>query len=106
MIILKRHANSFVLTSIESEEFFKITQKFFDIFKKDFNASGINLFTNIGQSAGQNILHLHFHLISRTSDEKISPFALINDKNLYKTLQQLTEKEILEKVNTIKKASI
>ena|SRR3989344_7014347 len=103
MIIPKRHINSLALTSAELEELFKTAQKFFDVFKKSFNASGINLFTNIGQSAGQQIPHLHFHLISRTSDEKISPFTLINDKNLYKALQQLTKEEILEKVSAIKK---
>jgi diadenosine tetraphosphate (Ap4A) HIT family hydrolase len=94
IIMPKRHFNSLAFSNIESAEFFTITQQLSALFIKQFNASGINLLANIGKSAGQKISHLHFHLISRRDNKT---------KNARKESKQLTGKEIIKKVDAIKK---
>lgn len=103
IIMPKRHFNSFAFSNIESAEFFTITQQLSALFIKQFNASGINLFANIGKSAGQKISHLHFHLISRHDNETKKPFSFISEKKEHKESKQLTGKEIIKKVDAIKK---
>ena len=51
---------------------------------KNLNASGIKITTNIGKSAGQEIMHTHFHLI---------PYYDHNEKNInnIEILNQITK---------------
>jgi histidine triad (HIT) family protein len=38
---------------------------------KDFNATGFNVVQNNFKSSGQEIPHLHFHILPRTDDDKL-----------------------------------
>lgn len=67
-----------------------------------FQATGINIFTNIGESAGQSIPHLHIHFITRFDNELISPFEILNSPEDRRNLPKLSEKVLLEKVKTFK----
>lgn len=71
-----------------------------------FQASGINIFTNIGKSAGQSIPHFHIHIITRFDDESRSPFQILNSPEDYKNLPRLNESELLKKVQISKNSFI
>lgn len=47
---------------------------------KNLNATGIKITTNIGKSAGQEIMHTHFHLIPYydTNEKKINNKEILN----------------------------
>lgn len=48
-----------------------------------YGATGLNLFTNDGRSAGQSVPHVHFHLFGRYEDEPANPFQVLNDLSLH-----------------------
>lgn len=79
-----------------------IIQKASTALSSAFQASGINIFTNIGKSAGQTIPHFHIHIITRFDDESRSPFQILNSPEDCKKLSRLTEKELLKRVEISK----
>lgn len=101
MIIPKEHTNSFNFTQNQSTEIFELINTFSNIFHSQLYATGVNVFSNIGASAGQTIPHLHFHIVARFDSEEESPFAILNDREKYKALKQLTKEEIEEQVQSL-----
>lgn len=104
MVIPKQHINSFQLSESASIEMLKLIQKLFDTCKEVLGATGMNVFSNIGESAGQTVPHLHFHIVSRFDNDE-SPFKILNDIEKYKALKQLTEEEIKERVMILNSAN-
>ncbi|MBL7096007.1 HIT family protein [candidate division KSB1 bacterium] len=103
MIVTKKHIDSFLdLTELEIKDFFKILKKISKSLKKTYKYDGINLFTNVGETAGQIIPHLHFHLILRFKDEKESPFNKLNNSKPHEIHKRLTREEIISRIKNIK----
>ncbi len=75
LIIPKRHVKDyFDLTDeevIACNELIKLIKK--EIELKDPSVEGFNLGTNVGQIAGQSILHCHIHLIPRRKGDVDNP---------------------------------
>ncbi len=99
MVIPKMHFMD--LKDLEAEELATIgiiIEKASTALSRAFQAGGINIFTNMGKSAGQSIPHFHVHIITRFDNELISPFQILNSPEDYKKLPRLDEKELLKKV--------
>ncbi len=104
MLVTKRHAQDFTrLYSSEASDLFAQVKKLDKIYQKLYKATGSNLFSNKGYSAGQSIPHCHFHLVPRKESESISPFAIFNDKGKYESLPRLTPKQIQNGIKRILK---
>lgn len=72
MIIPYRHvATPFELTEAEWLETRKLLTQVKSILDKH-NPSGYTLGWNVGEDAGQNVPHVHLHVISRFSDEPLA----------------------------------
>ena len=75
-------------------EFIKICNDLFETLKEKFKCNGINFFANFGTSAGQEILHTHFHIVPRYNNEIHSPFEILNNKELRSNLKSLPREEV------------
>lgn len=74
LIISKRHFDNFFLTTASEEEAInkalKAVKKIIDeLYKPD----GYNIGINIGEAAGQSVMHLHVHLIPRYLNDMDNP---------------------------------
>jgi len=99
IIIPVRHIGSFEnLNETEILEIHKIVNKILKFFRKKEKISGFNLFSNVGEKAGQHIPHFHWHLFIRLENEKISPYKILNNPKLK---EKLTKKEWLKRKNRI-----
>lgn len=66
LIIPKRHINSLEeLTEQEKVELFDILKETKAFLNGRYNPDGFNVGINMGEAAGQTIMHLHIHLIPR-----------------------------------------
>ena len=74
LFITKRHVKDFFETTLEERialfELVDIRKRELDI---EYNPSGYNIGINCGVAAGQTIMHLHIHLISRYENDVESP---------------------------------
>lgn len=94
MVMPVRHVETFA--ELDDEELLasaRIVKKIFNSFKNKKEASGFNLFTNVGRKAGQYVPHFHWHVFIRFDDEKVSPYKILNNTNL----RELITPEELEK---------
>ena len=75
LIITKRHVSSyFDLKKDEITELDKILkQQKKELINLDNTISGFNIGTNIGEDAGQSIMHCHIHLIPRRKGDMEDP---------------------------------
>lgn len=85
LVLPKKHYSD--LTEIEDYEYLKVMSIAKDLsksIKNTFNASGINLLNNCGETAGQTVMHFHVHIIPRYNNEdiKINFFDHSNAYNL------------------------
>ena len=71
--------------------------------QKNYNTSSYNLFTNVGVKAGQTIPHLHFHVMLRQPKEKTSPFVILNNPKLYKSLLAISPAKLRREIEKIRK---
>jgi histidine triad (HIT) family protein len=69
-------------------------KKFSIIVKEVMNADGINIGVNNGKAAGQEVFHLHFHIIPRFKDDglKLLPASDISEELLLKYTKLIKEK--------------
>ena len=103
MIMPIRHCeNIHALSSEETADIFAMVAKIQAVFQKIYAAEGYNLFANNGIAAGQHIPHVHFHLYGRMPHEPVSPFTVLNSKELSGELRKLSAVEIQERVEKIR----
>ena len=94
LIIPKKHfENLYEISSEEFEHLFKIAKKVAFAVKKGLKADGITLVQNNDRAAGQDVFHIHVHIIPRYLGQK-----LIRGEE--RTLQENKENldEIAEKI--------
>jgi diadenosine tetraphosphate (Ap4A) HIT family hydrolase len=66
LIIPKRHfSNFFESTDTERTALFSLVDDAKKIVDQKFHPEGYNVGINIGEAAGQSVMHLHIHLIPR-----------------------------------------
>jgi diadenosine tetraphosphate (Ap4A) HIT family hydrolase len=74
LIIPKRHcANYFDLTTEEQATCWQLLNEVKAMVAAQFKPDGFNIGINIGDSAGQTVLHVHMHLIPRYSGDVPEP---------------------------------
>jgi diadenosine tetraphosphate (Ap4A) HIT family hydrolase len=81
LFIPKRHIqNAFELTDQEMLWIFKIAKlESGNLIKNDKSIEGFNTGFNIGKAAGQSVMHVHFHLIPRRTDDTPEAFGGIRN---------------------------
>lgn len=74
LVIPKRHVASFFeLTPEEIEECMSLIIKEKDLIDEEFHPDGYNIGVNVGQAAGQSIMHVHIHIIPRYTGDVDNP---------------------------------
>lgn len=74
LIIPKRHFSSFFeATEEEVLAIYNLIHKAKEIIDKKYNPTGYNVGINIGEDAGQTIMHLHLHIIPRYKGDVENP---------------------------------
>ena len=74
LIIPKRHiASFFEATREEQVALLDLLAEMQKILVKELNPDGFNIGINVGEAAGQTILHLHIHLIPRYAGDQPDP---------------------------------
>ena len=72
LIVPKKHFTNIIdMPSVLGNELLEVVKKVAEIRFKQ-GAEGFNLINNCGASAGQLIMHVHFHLLPRKSKEKVN----------------------------------
>ena len=89
LVIPKRHvASYFDITSEERADIWTMLEMLKTQIDKEFKPSGYNIGINIGEAAGQTVMHLHVHLIPRyegdMSDPRGGVRGVIPEKQNYK----------------------
>ena len=73
-IITKRHIKDWWGTSLEEKiAIFDLLDKAKELIDEKFKPDGYNIGINIGEKAGQSVMHLHVHLIPRYSGDVPNP---------------------------------
>lgn len=73
LVIPKNHSDS--LLNVDSETAAKalpVISKTANAIKEALGCDGINVVQNNGEAAGQTVMHLHFHIIPRYNNDKVS----------------------------------
>lgn len=74
LIIPKRHISSFFdATREEQTALFDLLADMQKILVKERNPDGFNVGINVGEAAGQTVMHLHIHLIPRYAGDQPDP---------------------------------
>jgi len=74
LVIPKRHVASFFeLTPEEIEDCMSLINKEKKILDEEFHPDGYNIGVNVGQAAGQSIMHVHIHIIPRYKGDVENP---------------------------------
>lgn len=70
LIITKRHVDDYFKLSIEEKDnVLALLERMKNVMDSELNPDGYNVGINIGEAAGQRILHVHIHLIPRISGD-------------------------------------
>ncbi len=70
LVIPKKHAETFIdLTEEEAGELFKVVNKVAKAVKRGLNADGLNIINNVGAVSGQEVFHVHVHIIPRFEND-------------------------------------
>ena len=74
LVIPYRHFESyFEATAEEKQELWDLVDQAKAVIDKEHNPDGYNIGINIGQHAGQSIMHLHIHIIPRYKGDVENP---------------------------------
>lgn len=74
LIIPKRHiASFFEATREEQSALLDLLAEMQEILVKERNPDGFNIGINVGEAAGQTVMHLHLHLIPRYAGDQPDP---------------------------------
>lgn len=75
-IITKRHVNDWWKTTLEEKiAIFNLLDEAKKIIDKKYNPDGYNIGINLGEKAGQSVMHLHVHLIPRYDGDVENPIG-------------------------------
>ena len=70
LVIPKVHTEDFLSCDPEViSHLFKVSQSLGNHLKTTLNARGLNMLSNVGEVAGQTVMHFHIHLIPRYHDD-------------------------------------
>ncbi len=95
LVISKNHyATLLDIPEIELKELIRVVQKIAAAAMKATKAGGFNIVQNNGQTAGQAIHHLHFHIVPRIANDKVGLSFGLAHKAEEKELRELEEKII------------
>ncbi len=88
LIIPKRHFSSFFTATIEEcSDILKLIDICQEHLNQIYNPDGLNIGINIGEAAGQTVMHLHIHLIPRYKGDLEDPRGgvrgVMPDKRIY-----------------------
>lgn len=100
----KHHADFITLTSDEGSALMELVRGFSQVLQRAFSSTGLNVFSNIGVSAGQTIPHLHIHLVPRFDGEMQSPFQILQSPERYKALERLSPESLKFQITKIQEA--
>lgn len=104
LIVPKEHiAEGLGIKAELGGDFIKIADQTLRAIKEGLGATGINLFANFGQSAGQEISHTHFHVVPRYADELRSPFDVLNNQELRKQLPRIEPDFLAKEIVVLKR---
>ncbi len=96
LVVPKKHAETFVdLSEEEAGELFKRVNRIAKAVKKALDADGLNIINNVGAASGQEVFHVHVHIIPRFENDGM--------KFGWRKLQYVGD-EIKEYAETIKSA--
>lgn len=71
LVITKKHISGDMSESIEDvKDAFALSAELIPHVEQAYGAKGLNVLSNIGQAAGQEIMHLHIHLIPNMEGER------------------------------------
>jgi diadenosine tetraphosphate (Ap4A) HIT family hydrolase len=74
LIIPRRHVASFFdLTEEERQDLLSLLDHVKCIIEKKYHPDGYNVGVNVGEAAGQSVLHVHMHLIPRYKGDVSNP---------------------------------
>jgi len=74
LVVPFRHvANFFELTENERRDALELVWQTGDMLESDLHPDGFNVGVNVGQAAGQTVMHAHIHLIPRYDGDVSDP---------------------------------
>lgn len=74
LIIPRRHVASFFdLTKDEQKDMLTLADNVKSIIDEKYHPDGYNVGVNVGEAAGQSVLHVHLHLIPRYKGDVSNP---------------------------------
>ncbi len=74
LVIPRRHVSSFFeISRTEREELWKLVDEMKLFLDKKHSPDGYNIGVNVGETAGQTIMHVHVHLIPRYKGDSANP---------------------------------
>ncbi|MGB9667403.1 MAG: HIT family protein [Thermosulfidibacteraceae bacterium] len=66
LVIPKKHSETFLdLTPVEAGKLFEVVNKVAKAVKESLDADGLNILVNCGEASGQEVFHVHVHIIPR-----------------------------------------
>ena len=92
IVIPKKHSeNIFDIPEEDFNEVCKGIKKVSDMIKENFGASGVNISNNSGKDVGQEVMHIHFHILPRIEDDG-RRLRLTGEKNINKNFEEILKK--------------
>jgi diadenosine tetraphosphate (Ap4A) HIT family hydrolase len=74
IVVPKRHvADFFDMTEAEQAALLDLLRQARNLVQKKYSPDGFNIGANVGKAAGQNRMHVHFHLIPRYQGDVPDP---------------------------------
>ncbi len=92
MVIPKRHVNSLTdLTDEERNRLFKMVSKVEQLQRTVVEPEGVDIGMNLGEAAGESILHMHVHLVPMSYGGRGFMETALDTKVMKKTLEDMCE---------------
>lgn len=80
LVIPKAHyVNIFDIPEAHLSQVYRITKQISSAIKKTTIADGISIIQQNGKAAGQDIFHLHVHVVPRFEGQKLAPFSNLKE---------------------------
>lgn len=90
LVVPKRHAET--ILDLDDEELaglFTLVRDVTDKIKKSLSPDGFNIGANMHKAAGQEVEHLHIHVVPRWSDDGGGPIQMIVNKPPSESLEDI-----------------